>query len=100
MSTVPFSMRLDTKLKKRLQKHAKTEKRPASYVVQHALESYLDGLEYERKITDAAFAEFDQGIFVEGEAVHTWMRSWGTDKELPMPKAVNEIDVKRAKKVA
>jgi predicted transcriptional regulator len=85
MTTEPFSIRLDAKIKKRLQKEAKFEKRSAGFVVQHALERYLDSQDYERKIADEAFAKADEGVFISGEKVFAWMESWGTDKELPFP---------------
>ena len=28
----------------------------------------------------------EEGTFVSAEKVHAWMRSWGTDNELPRPK--------------
>lgn len=85
MATESFSMRLEATIKKRLQKQAKLEKRSAGYIVQHALEKYLDGQDYERKIADEAFAEADKGVFISSEKVFAWMESWGTDKESPFP---------------
>ena len=100
MATEPFSMRLDAKLKKRLQKLAKSEKRPAGFIVQHALETYLNGLDHERKTSDEAFAEIERGIFIDGDEVHAWMKSWGTDNELPMPRPIGASETKRPKKAA
>jgi predicted transcriptional regulator len=31
-------------------------------------------------------AQFQAGEGIDGEAVFTWMRSWGTENELPAPK--------------
>ena len=85
MATTPFSLRLDAKMKKRLEREAKEEKRSAGFIVQEALASYLDGKDYERQIVKEAFAEADEGIFISGEKVHAWMDSLGTDQELPFP---------------
>lgn len=85
MADVPFSIRLDPLIKKRLEKEAKFEKRSAGYVVQQVLKDYLDGKDYERKIADDAFVEAEKGIFTSGEKVFAWMEAWGTDKELPFP---------------
>ena len=85
MATTPFSIRIDPKIKKRLEKEAKLEKRSAAFVIQEALENYLDGKDYERKIADEAFAEAEKGVFISGEKVFAWMESWETDKELPFP---------------
>ncbi|WP_413992194.1 hypothetical protein ACMDCR_08950 [Labrys okinawensis] len=32
-----------------------------------------------------AVAEADKGIFISGEAVEAWVRSWDTENELPPP---------------
>jgi len=34
-------------------------------------------------------AQFQAGEGIDGEAVFTWMRSWGTDSELPAPTRIN-----------
>ena len=85
MTTTPFSLRLDAKMKKRLVKEANLEKRSAGFIVQEALASYLDGKDYERQMAEEAFAEAEKGVFISGEKVHAWMESLGTDKELPFP---------------
>ena len=85
MSTVPFSLRIDTKLKSKLEKEAAREDRSAAYIAQKAIEDYLDAKAYKRECIREAFAEADKGIFVSEEAVDAWVDSWGTDNELPMP---------------
>lgn len=85
MVTVPFSMRLDEDIKLRLEKQARLEKRSASFVVHEALQDFLDGRDYERKIAEQAFAESEKGVFISGEKVHAWVESLGTGDELPFP---------------
>jgi predicted transcriptional regulator len=85
MASTPFSIRLDQKIKKRLESEAKREKRSAGFVVHEALEFYLNGKDYERKMVEEAIAEADKGIFISGEKVHRWMESLGTERELPFP---------------
>jgi predicted transcriptional regulator len=85
MKEAPFSFRIDKKLKTRLEKEAKRSKTTATRVVEAAITSYLDGMDGFRKELDKAFAEAEKGVFISGEAVHAWMQSWGTDKELPFP---------------
>jgi predicted transcriptional regulator len=85
MASSPFSLRLESKIKMRLEKEAKLTKRSAGFVVQQALKDYLDSKDYERKIADEAFAEAEKGIFTSGEKVFAWMESWGTENELPFP---------------
>ena len=81
----PFSVRLAPKLKERLQAEAKRADRPLGYVMQKAVESYLDAADEKRAAIRAAVKRADAGHMISGEAVHAWIASWGTDEELPMP---------------
>jgi predicted transcriptional regulator len=85
MATQPFSMRLDAQVKKRLQKEAKLRKRSAGFIVQQALEEYLKGKDFERRMAEEAFVKAEKGVFISGEKVHAWMESLGTENELPFP---------------
>jgi antitoxin component of MazEF toxin-antitoxin module len=42
--------------------------------------------EWKTRQMEAGFAEIEAGHFVEGERVKEWLRSWGTDQELPPPR--------------
>ncbi len=85
MATVPFSFRLDEDVKARLENEAKIEDRSAAYLVQKALEEYLDEKDYKRECIGEVIAEANKGIFVSEEAVDRWVEAWGIDHELPMP---------------
>ena len=85
MPTTPFSIRLDTKVKAKLEQEARREDRSAGYIAQMAIEDYLDAKAYKRECLREAVAEADKGVFVSWEKVDAWMKSWGTDDELPMP---------------
>lgn len=85
MPTTPFSIRLDSEIKARLEKEAELEDRSAGYVAQKAIEDYLDAKDFFRSEMEAAIAEADKGIFISGEAVHRWIESWDTENELPPP---------------
>lgn len=87
MPTVPFTVRLDTKLRNRLDKEALEVDRTASYIATKAIASYLQGCENKRKAIDEAVKLADNGNFVSQEAVEGWVDSWGSDNELPMPKS-------------
>lgn len=87
MATAPFTLRLDTKLKKRLEKEAKQQERSAGFIAAKAIERFLDAKQAELRIINAALKEADKGDFVSSEAVDAWMQSWGTENELLMPKA-------------
>jgi predicted transcriptional regulator len=85
MATVPFSVRLDATVKARLEAEAAREDRSAGYLVQQAVEEFLDGKEYFREQMLMAIAEADKGVFISEEAMNRWMESWDTDNELPPP---------------
>jgi predicted transcriptional regulator len=85
MTTTPFSIRLDAKLKSRLEKEAKRRDRTAGFIASRAIKLYFDELDRLSEELDDAFAEADKGVFVSGEAVDAWVKSWGTENELPKP---------------
>jgi predicted transcriptional regulator len=96
MSTTPFSMRIDTDIKARLERRAELEDRSAGYIVQKAVSEYLDAKDYMIKCFREAEVEADKGIFISEQAMDVWVRSWDTDDELPPP----EPDVFPAKEKA
>jgi predicted transcriptional regulator len=85
MKTSPFSLRIDTKLKARLEREAKRGRTTATGIVEAAIASYLDGVEGLRKALGDAIAEADKGVFISEEAMNAWMDAWGSGKELPFP---------------
>ena len=87
MTTTPFSIRLDTKLKARLEKEAKRRDRTAGYIASRAIKLYFEQLDFAEQEIDAAFAEADKGVFISGEKVLDWMKSWGGENELQPPES-------------
>jgi predicted transcriptional regulator len=85
MPTVPFSMRMDKALRHQLDKEAELEDRSAAYLAQQAISAYLEEKRAWRLMLRDSAKELDKGVFVSGEAVMAWMKSWGTENELPMP---------------
>ena len=85
MASPPFSVRLSEDLKSRLEREAEWEDRSAGYLVQKAVEEFLDARDFFRNEMEAAIAEADKDVFVSGEAVQRWMESWDTENELPPP---------------
>jgi len=70
---------------------AVTEKlqRSRNWIINEAVREYvarqsLDDLRW--KETLEAIDDVAAGRVVDGDAVHRWMRSWGTANELPIPK--------------
>jgi predicted transcriptional regulator len=85
MSSVPFSLRLEPKIRSQLEQEAKSLDRSASYVATKAIESFLEARADRRRALEEAVAEADKGVFISEEAMNAWINSWGTDNELPPP---------------
>ena len=87
MSTT-LTIRIDDKIKNRLEKLAKSTARTKSYLVTHAIEGYLDVNEWQVQQIKEAVHEADQpgAEFVEHEDVTKWLDSWGTKKERKAPR--------------
>lgn len=100
MATTPFSIRIDSKIKSRLEKEAKRRDRTVSFIANRAIKSYFEELDRVQRELEEAFAEVDKGVFISGEKVHAWMASWGTENELPLPKPDIFPEQKRKKKAA
>jgi predicted transcriptional regulator len=85
MASVPFSLRLDPAVKRRLDREARKADRSASYLATKAIEAFLDAREAKRQAIQAALKEAGEGVFVSSEAVASWMDSWGGESELAPP---------------
>jgi predicted transcriptional regulator len=81
----PGNVRLRPDLLERADRLAAFLERPRGWVLEKALERYLDEEEREIAELQQSSAEAEAGHVVDGEAVHRWMDSWGTDEELPPP---------------
>lgn len=84
------TVRLQAEVESGLEAIADKLSRSKSWVINQALREYLERQEQEQtrwQETLKAMESVAQGRVVSGEAVHTWLRSWGTDNELPPPKA-------------
>jgi predicted transcriptional regulator len=100
MTTVPFSMRLDSKLKARLEKEAKRRDRTAGFIANRAIKLYFEEMDRLTRELDEAEAEADKGVMISEEAMHAWIKSWGTKEELPAPEPDIFPETKQKKKVA
>jgi RHH-type transcriptional regulator, rel operon repressor / antitoxin RelB len=88
MSTSPtetLSIRLDTRLKKRLETLAHRSKRSASYLAAEAIAAYVDTEEWQLGEIAAGLKELDRGETVSHEKVSVWLRSWGRPSESKAP---------------
>ena len=80
-----LTLRLSPETKRDLEAYARATQRSSAFIVKEALEAHLEERRAYLAAIEEAEREADEGVFVSGEAVIKWMRSWGTDNELPTP---------------
>ena len=83
------TVRLQAEVESGLEAIADKLSRSKSWVINQALREYLERQEQEQarwQETLKAMESVVQGRVVSGDAVHDWLRSWGTDNELSPPK--------------
>ncbi len=84
------SVRIQPNLSDRLEKVASSLHRSKSSIINQAVEEFLDHQQQEQQRwqeTLEALKSVRHGQVVSGKATHEWIESWGTDQELPAPKA-------------
>lgn len=85
MPTTPYSFRIDTDLRKALEREAAYEERPAAQLATRAIKMMIEAKTAKREAIDAALQQADKGEFISQEAVNQWMDSWDTENELRLP---------------
>jgi predicted transcriptional regulator len=80
-----LTLRISPETKRELEEYARATQRSSAFIVKEALEAHLEERRAYLAAIEEAEREADEGVFVSGEAVLKWMRSWGTDNELPVP---------------
>ena len=86
MSSSTFTIRVETAVKKRLEKLAKDTGRSRSFLAAEAIGEYVDVNEWQIAGIKDAMTSLDRGEGVAHEHVKEWVRSWGRRKEHPAPK--------------
>jgi predicted transcriptional regulator len=84
------TVRLQPEVEERLNTMAGKLRRSKSWLINQALSEFIErqALEQSRwQDTLKAMESVAQGKVVSGEAVHTWLQSWGSSNELQSPKA-------------
>jgi predicted transcriptional regulator len=87
MSKTHLSVRLKPKLGDRIDALAAAIERPRSYVVEKAIEEYIDREAWQVEAIRKGLADAEAGLLVSHEAIEAWVASWGTANEKPRPKA-------------
>jgi predicted transcriptional regulator len=83
------SVRLDDNLESLLSIAVKDMRRSKGWIINEALRLFLSqqALEQQRwEQTLEALEDIRMGRVVDGDKVHAWLESWGTDHEKPRPK--------------
>src|SRR5882757_6257815 len=83
-----LSIRLKPEIKRRLAKLAKTSGRSSNFLISDAVESYVADQEKMLAEVRQADQQVKSGHYIRHEDMKAWLLSWGTDRELPLPKCV------------
>lgn len=85
----PTSIKLDERLRGRVQFLAKARQRSAHWIMREAIEQYVEREERREALNQATIAAWEAyeetGLHASADEVHAWLKSWGTDNELPAP---------------
>ena len=87
MSYATFTVRVDSDIKKRLEKLAKSTGRSRSFLAAEAIGEFVDVNEWQIAGIRAAMQSLDRGESIPHEQVKEWVKSWGSRKERPAPKS-------------
>ncbi len=85
MPNVPFSLRMDARIRSRLEAEARRRDRSASWIATKAIESYLSACDEKRHAIENALSDAENRVFISSEAMNSWVEKWGTDKEDDLP---------------
>src|ERR1700724_4738364 len=83
-----LSIRLKPEIKRRLARLAEASGRSSNFLISDAVESYV--ADQERMLAEMRQADrhVKSGHYIRHEDMKAWLLSWGTDRELPLPKCV------------
>lgn len=82
-------VQLQPEIEDSLEYMATTLQRSKNWLINEAIREFAARQEIEQQRWNETLVALDsvaQGKVVSGEVVHAWLRSWGTDTELPPPK--------------
>lgn len=86
MRSTTFTVRIDTSVKRRLEKLAESTGRSRSFLAAEAISVYLAVNEWQVAGIKQAMASLDCGEGVPHEEVKDWVDPWGSANERPVPK--------------
>lgn len=84
------SFRIRDELQDPLEQAATELRRPKAWIINEALASYFDNENQQQRMyreTLEGLADVEAGRLIDGDQVQSWIESWGSDNELPPPRA-------------
>lgn len=78
-------MRVDTNVKRRLEKLAKSTGRSRSFLAAEAISEYLSVNEWQVAGIKRAIESADRGELIAHDQVKAWVDSWDSGNEMPKP---------------
>ena len=86
MPSTTFSVRVESGVKKRLERLAKNTGRSRSFLAAEAIKEYLDINEWQVAGIRQAIGSIERGEGTPHESIKDWVASWGSANEKPIPK--------------
>jgi predicted transcriptional regulator len=85
-SSETLSIRLKPETKKRLARLAKASGRSSKFLIADAMEVYVSDQERMLAEIRQSDRQVKSGHYIKNEDMKAWLLSWGTERELPVPK--------------
>ena len=79
--SVPLSLRISEDKARRIEALAKATDRPISWLLEQALDAYLESQARQVARIERGLAEVRRGEAVAHDAVAEWLAGWGGDRE-------------------
>lgn len=83
--TTTLSVRIDAKVRKRLEALAASSRRSRSFLAAEAIAAYVEAEEWQLGEIQAGLKDLGAGRAVSHERVSRWLRSWGQPEETSAP---------------
>ena len=83
MATTTFTTRIDAKLKTRLQRIARADRRSASFIANQAIENLVEEREATRELVQTGLELAEKGISISEDEIIAWMSG---PEDAPFPK--------------